>query len=257
MDQPSISNNWIMVCMWCTNRWGTIIFDSLQSMWGQHASSSRGKGSGWLVVRRWREEGNLFIPAWRRADPLPLGVASLCPAAVRCGRTVSRGQCPGQSGRWVPAKSPWVAERGSRSPGQRRGSLQRPRCSGSGPSCWVHCAPLWAPAAAFPAAGLFPAGLQTHGPAQISGQERDTDGFSYHPSWWGQTSVQGISPTSSDISRRALLLLSHRDRYMAVSFSSFLIFLVIWIKTKPSHGAQITELPLPPFHTASPSPSPV
>lgn len=36
--------------------------------------------------------------------------------------------------------------------------------------------------------------------------------------------------TSSDISRRALLLLSHRDRYMAVSFSSFLIFLVIWIK---------------------------
>lgn len=164
-------------------------------MWGQRASSSRGKGSCWLVVWRWREEGTLFIPVWRRADPLPLGVASLCPAALHCGRTVSRGQCPGQSGRWVPAKSPWVAERGSRSPGQRRGSLRRPRCSGSGPSCWVHCAPLWAPAAAFPAAGLFPAGLQTHGPAQISGQERDRDEFSYRPSWRGQTSINGMQNT--------------------------------------------------------------
>lgn len=37
-------------------------------------------------------------------------------------------------------------------------------------------------------------------------------------------------PTSSAISSRALLLLSHRDRYMVVSFSSFLIFLVIWVK---------------------------
>ena len=36
-------------------------------------------------------------------------------------------------------------------------------------------------------------------------------------------------PTSSAISSRALLLLSHRDRYMVVSFSSFLIFLVIWV----------------------------
>lgn len=36
-------------------------------------------------------------------------------------------------------------------------------------------------------------------------------------------------PTSSAISSKALLLLSHRDRYMVVSFSSFLIFLVIWV----------------------------
>lgn len=33
--------------------------------------------------------------------------------------------------------------------------------------------------------------------------------------------------TSSAISKRALLLLSQRERYMVVSFSSFLIFLVI------------------------------
>lgn len=59
-------------------------------------------------------------------------------------------------------------------------------------------------------------------------------------------SQRHVKRTSSDISRRALLLLSHRDRYMAVSFSSFLIFLVIWVKTKASHGAQITQSPRPP-----------
>lgn len=52
---------------------------------------------------------------------------------------------------------------------------------------------------------------------------------------------QEAKHTSSAISTRALLLLSHRERYMAVSFSSFLIFLVIWIETKPSRGAQITQ----------------
>lgn len=39
-----------------------------------------------------------------------------------------------------------------------------------------------------------------------------------------------MSTTSSAMSTRALLLLSHLERYMAVSFSSFLIFLVIWGK---------------------------
>lgn len=40
---------------------------------------------------------------------------------------------------------------------------------------------------------------------------------------------KGRAPlTSSAISRRALLLLSQRDLYMVVSFSSFLIFLVIY-----------------------------
>lgn len=45
----------------------------------------------------------------------------------------------------------------------------------------------------------------------------------------GSPAAEHTQPTSSAISSRALLLLSHRDRYMVVSFSSFLIFLVIWV----------------------------
>lgn len=52
--------------------------------------------------------------------------------------------------------------------------------------------------------------------------------------------------TSSAISKRALLLLSHLDRYMAVSFSSFLIFLVICNTKDTSQQSRRNRVPPPP-----------
>jgi hypothetical protein len=54
--------------------------------------------------------------------------------------------------------------------------------------------------------------------------------------------VRGPPPTSSAISSRALLLLSHRDRYMVVSFSSFLIFFVICYTTDEKKGSEMGYL---------------
>lgn len=54
--------------------------------------------------------------------------------------------------------------------------------------------------------------------------------------------VHGRPPTSSAISSRALLLLSHRDRYMVVSFSSFLIFFVICYSTDEKRRSEVDDL---------------
>ncbi len=83
---------------------------------------------------------------------------------------------------------------------------------------------------AFPAAAPSPAGFRNPGLVTFSivDKERKDKIFSWcNKALTVKYKLAKTTITSSAISSKALLLLSHRDLYMVVSFSSFLIFFVI------------------------------